>query len=321
MRSVRRGVVALLAPALLGGAGSAVALALVLGPTAPVPAAAATRPCVGMIVDGRLAGGSLRTGCATGDPRSGLAGPDRRRLQLRLRAPPAGPGLPDRRPAGVLPQRQRHLLVLLARGPRASTAGSTPARAPRTYDPEPGDTEAWVWQEGGKRQPPDIAFGTLCPQAAAPTSSPPTRRCRRPRPSRRPPPRPTGSGDVQPLPDLTTTPPALKPSPSKSATDVRREHRPRLRQPPPRPRPAEPSPARVTGREHRRRRRPAVGRTGGRRRRGRPARRRRGRPGPAYRRLAVTRGSCARCTPARGGCGPPGWRRRPAAPPTRCCSG
>ena len=217
MRSVRRGVVALLAPALLGGAGSAVAVALVLGPTAPVPAAAATRPCVGMIVDGRLAGGSLRTGCATGDPRSGLA------------------ALTDAGFSYAFVPRQPGQVCQIDGLPECSRNGSDTywsywhrtkgthrwiysGEGAATYDPEPGDTEAWVWQEGGKRQPPDIAFGTLCPQAAATDLEPSDPPMQAPTAKQTTTASPTGTADVQPLPDLTTTPPALKPSPATATS-------------------------------------------------------------------------------------------------------
>ena len=317
MRSVGRGVVALLAPALLGGAGSAVALALVLGPTAPVPAAAATRPCVGMIVDGRLAGGSLRTGCATGDPRSG--------------SPPSPP------PASAMPScrgsRARSARSTACRsapataatptgptgtGPRAPTAGSTPARAPRPTTRSPGDTEAWVWQEGGKRPPPDIVFGTALPAGGGcRPRAPPTRRCRRPR-RPRPPPRPSGSGDVRAAgPHHDTA--GAEAEPEANPHDVRRSI----------------DPARDN--HHRGRHSSAVPHAS-------PVASTDDGGGPPWAGLAVgvavvallggaavTRArrtggsrdpaSCARCTPAPGGCGRPGWRRRPAAPPTRCCSG
>jgi len=219
VRSVGRGVAALLAPALLGGAGSAVAAALVLGPTAPVPALAATRPCVGMIVDGRLAGGSLRTGCATGDPRSGLA------------------ALTDAGFSYAFVPRQPGQVCQIDGFPACSRNGSDTywsywhrakgshrwvysGEGAATYDPDPGDTEAWVWQEGGKRTPPDIAFGTVCPQAAAADLEPSDPPLPAPTAKKTTTARPTGSGDVQPLPDLTTTPPALKPSPAISASST-----------------------------------------------------------------------------------------------------
>ncbi|MDQ1598546.1 MAG: hypothetical protein QOD68_20 [Actinomycetota bacterium] len=219
MRSVGRGVAALLAPALLGGAGSAVAVALVLGPTAPVPAVAATRPCVGMIVDGRLAGGSLRTGCAKGDPGSGLE------------------ALTDAGFSYAFVPRQPGQVCQIDGLPECSRNGSDTywsywhrakgshgwvysGEGAATYDPEPGDTEAWVWQEGGKRLPPDIAFGTLCPQTAAADvepSDPPLPAATAKKTTTA---GPTGSGEVEPLPDLTTTPPALKPSPATSSSST-----------------------------------------------------------------------------------------------------
>jgi hypothetical protein len=216
VRSVRRGVAALLAPALLGGAGSAVAVALVLGPTAPVPAAAATRPCVGMVVDGRLAGGSLRTGCATGDPGSGLEA---------LTDAGFSYAFVPRQPGQVcqidgLPECSRNGSDTYwsywhrAKGSRQWVYSNEGAA---TYDPEPGDSEAWVWQEGGKRSPPDIAFGTLCPQAAAADLEPSDPPMQAPTATKTTTARPTGSGDAEPLPDLTTTPPALKPSPATAA--------------------------------------------------------------------------------------------------------
>jgi hypothetical protein len=219
VRSVGRGVAALLAPALLGGAGSAVAVALVLGPTAPVPAVAATRPCVGMIVDGRLAGGSLRTGCAKGDPGSGLE------------------ALTDAGFSYAFVPRQPGQVCQIDGLPECSRNGSDTywsywhrakgshgwvysGEGAATYDPEPGDTEAWVWQEGGKRQPPAIAFGTLCPQTAAADvepSDPPLPAATAKKTTTA---GPTGSGEVEPLPDLTTTPPALKPSPATSSSST-----------------------------------------------------------------------------------------------------
>ena len=53
MPPVRRVVVALIRPVALGGA-VAVALVALIGPASP--AVAATTPCVGVVVDGRLAG-------------------------------------------------------------------------------------------------------------------------------------------------------------------------------------------------------------------------------------------------------------------------
>jgi len=169
-----------------------------------------------MIVDGRLAGGSLRTGCATGDPRSGLAA---------LTAAGFSYAFVPRQPGqvcqiGGLPECSRNGSDTYwsywhrARGTHRWVYSGEGAA---TYDPEPGDTEAWVWQEGGKRPPPDIAFGTLCPQAAAADVEPSDPPMPAATAKLSTTPRPTGSGDV-PLPDLTTTPPAPKPSPTTTTT-------------------------------------------------------------------------------------------------------
>ena len=140
-----------------------------LGPAAP--ASAATKPCVGVIVDGRLAGGGLRTTCAEGDPDSGL--------EALTKADVSYAFVP-RQPGQIcqldgLPECSRN---------SADTYWSYWWRAPGSsrwvyategagsHDPEPGATEAWVWQEGGRQEPPDIAFSTLCPQATKATSAP-----------------------------------------------------------------------------------------------------------------------------------------------------
>jgi hypothetical protein len=198
VRTVRRLGAALLAPVLLGGAGS-VGLAL-LGPRAP--AAGAAKPCVGVVVDGRLAGGDLRTACAVGDPDSGLA------------------ALTDAGFSYAFVPRQPGQVCQLDGFPECSrnsadTYWSYWWRAPGSsrwvyategagsHDPDPGAVEAWVWQEGGKRQPPDVAFRTICPQAVkAPSTLTPAAS---PRPS-------TASGEPVPLPDLTNTPAELNPT-------------------------------------------------------------------------------------------------------------
>jgi hypothetical protein len=169
VRSVRRLVAALLAPALLGGAGSAVVV--LLGPAAP--ASAAAKPCVGVVVDGRLAGGTVRTGCATGDPGSGLEALTRAGFSYAF--VPRQPG--EVCQIDGLPECSRtSTQTYWSYWWRA--AGSTrwvyASEGAGTHDPKPGSTEGWVWQDGGRRQPPAIAFSTVCPQAAR-TSAPPTK--------------------------------------------------------------------------------------------------------------------------------------------------
>ena len=195
VRTVRLGA-ALLAPVLLGGAGS-VGLAL-LGPAAP--ASAAVKPCVGVVVDGRLAGGDLRTACAVGDPDSGLE------------------ALTDAGFSYAFVPRQPGQVCQVDGFPECSRNSadtywsywwSAPGSSRWVYategagshDPKPGAVEAWVWQEGGKRQPPDIALTTICPQAVRQP------RTRTPAASPR---ATTASAEPVPLPDLTKTPAHLK---------------------------------------------------------------------------------------------------------------
>jgi hypothetical protein len=194
----------LLAPVLLGGAGS-VGLAL-LGPSAP--ASAAAKPCVGVIVDGRLAGGDLRTSCAEGDPDSGLEA---------LTTAGVSYAFVPRQPGQVcqldgFPECSRNSTDTYWsywwRAPGSSRwVYATEGAA--SHDPAPGAVEAWVWQEGGKRQPPDIGFRTICPQAVrtARTAKPsPTSSATR-----------SASVEAEPLPDLTKTPADLKPTEPLSA--------------------------------------------------------------------------------------------------------
>lgn len=167
------------------------ALAAVLLP-GPAPAAAA-EPCVGVIVDARLLGGEVRTGCALGDPDSGLQALTRAGFSYSF--VPRQPGLVcqiDR-----LPECSRTTTTTYwsywyrAKG---SSTWTYATQGAGSHDPAPGSTEAWVWQEGGRREPPSIGLREICPQAFAspttsttpgrPTSSnPSTRSSRSPAPS------------------------------------------------------------------------------------------------------------------------------------------
>lgn len=143
--------------------------------------AVAAEPCVGVLVDARLLGGSVSTGCAQGDPDSGLEA-------LTL----AGYSY-------AFVPRQPGLVCQINGDPECSATstdtywsywyrakGSSTwvyaSRGAGSHDPAPGSTEAWVWQDGGRREPPDIALRTICPQVAsspaptraARTSSPPS---------------------------------------------------------------------------------------------------------------------------------------------------
>ena len=164
MRSARRACAALLTSVLLGGAVVGLGLPALVGSAAP--AAAATAPCVGVIVDARLAGGLLRTGCAKGDPGSGLE------------------ALTDAGFTYAFVPRQPGEVCQINGYPRCGDTTTTTywsywwrakgssrwvyaTEGAGTHDPAPGSTEAWVWQEGGRRQPPSIGFASVCPQSVS----------------------------------------------------------------------------------------------------------------------------------------------------------
>jgi hypothetical protein len=148
---------------------------LVLGAAAQVGSASASASCVAVVVDFRLLGGSVQTGCAQGDPSSGLQALTK-----------AGFGFTPRPRDGLICQ-------INARPACTDTtttkywsywyraAGSThwvyATEGPATHNPRPGSTEGWVWQDGGRTPPPATRAETICPQLAAtptPTKPKPT---------------------------------------------------------------------------------------------------------------------------------------------------
>ncbi len=170
MPPVRR-VADVLRPAALGGAGVVAVLAL-LGPAAPA-VASTTTPCVGVVVDGRLTGGALRTACATGDPDSGLEALTKAGISYAF--VPRQPGQVcqlDGAPACSDTGADTYWSYWWrAKGSSRWVYATTGAGS---HDPQPGDTEAWVWQDGGRRQPPDISFARICPRAAPEARGPRT---------------------------------------------------------------------------------------------------------------------------------------------------
>jgi hypothetical protein len=174
-----------------------VALVALLGPA--TPATATTAPCVGVVVDGRLAGGSVRTACATGDPRTGLDALTRAGISYAFVPRQPGQvcqldGLPACSDTGA---DTYWSYWWRAKGSSRWVYATSGAG---THDPDPGDTEAWVWQNGGRVEPPDIAFTRICPQAAT------AHRTRTPTPGASHP--ATSTGDAVPVPDASTSPKA-----------------------------------------------------------------------------------------------------------------
>ena len=156
-RTARRLAAALAAAALAG-------LGLLAAPPAP---AAAAEPCVGVVVDARLLGGGVSTGCATGDPDSGLEALTKAGFGYAF--VPRQPGQVcqiDGAPACSDTSTDTYWSYWWRAKGSSHWVYATEGAA--THDPAPGATEAWVWQDGGRREPPDIALRTICPQLAAP---------------------------------------------------------------------------------------------------------------------------------------------------------
>ena len=153
----------------------ALAASLLTSAGALLPArATSAEACVGVIVDARLAGGQLSTGCALGDPESGLDALTEAGYSYAF--PPRYPGLvcsidgiPD---CAETTTTDHWSYWYRERGSRAWVYSSVGAGA---RDPAPGSTEAWVWQDGGRRQPPDIALAALDTHEAQPSTRAPTR--------------------------------------------------------------------------------------------------------------------------------------------------
>jgi hypothetical protein len=125
-----------------------------------------------VVVDARLAGGPLRAACAKGDPASGLAALTKAGFSYAFL--PRQPGEVcqiDALPACARTSTTTYWSYWHRAKGSSRWVYSTEGAA--TYDPAPGSTEAWVWQEGGKRQPPDLSFGSICPAASsAPSPTP-----------------------------------------------------------------------------------------------------------------------------------------------------
>lgn len=199
------------AGAVLAAAG--LAAALVAGPALPARAA----DCVALVVD--PAPGAARAGCVTWS--AGLTG-----VQVLQRA---GHFLQFRSSDG--------LLCRIDGVPGTCTADATHYwsywhRAPGgsgwaysnegagTYQPARNSTEGWAYLDGGSRQPANLAFSTICPQAAPPptrttprhSTAPPPPRSSHPPAGSRPAPttggRPTATSHPGPVPPRGSRSPA-----------------------------------------------------------------------------------------------------------------
>jgi hypothetical protein len=188
---------------------------LVLGLARAEPAAAGAS-CVAVVIDFRHLDGAVQTGCAQGDPSTGL--------QALGRA-----GFSD------TPRPRDGLICQIDARPACTDTTSTAYwsywyRAPGsshwvyasegagTHNPKPGSTEAWVWQDGGKTPPPNIRADAICPQLAATPSSTPKPRD----------PKPTSTPTTKPSTRETTAPTRSTRKPSSATSTPHRRHSPAL---------------------------------------------------------------------------------------------
>lgn len=163
-------------PLVAGLLAAGVGLTVHAGGVAP---AAAAVECVGVVVDARLLGGGVRTGCASGDPRSGLDALTRAGFSYAF--VPRQPGLVCQ--IDGLPECSRTTATTYwsywHRAP-GSSRWTYSTQGAASFDPKPGSVEAWVWQDGGRVEPPDVALRTACPQAASPAATSSETRSSRP---------------------------------------------------------------------------------------------------------------------------------------------
>jgi len=188
----------LLAVALAGPAAPAAAAYAGVPGVSAAGSSAASTDCVGVVVDFTRLGGSVQTGCAEGDPDTGLAAL-------------TGAGF------AFTPRPRDYLICQINGQPdcedttsdnywsywhRApgSSAWTYSSVGPASHDPQPGSTEGWVWQEGGKAPPPGTAQDEICPVAEPEPTPSKTKE-----PTKAPPPKPTptatsasGSGAGEP---------------------------------------------------------------------------------------------------------------------------
>jgi hypothetical protein len=169
-------------------------------------AAAASGPCVAVIVDFRKLGGAVQTGCAQGDPSTGLKA---------LTA--AG--------FSYVPRARDGLICQINAKPACTetttsnywsywnrAAGSSKwvyaSAGAGSHNPKPGSTEGWVWQSGGRTPPPNTAANVICPQLAASPTPKPTK-------SKPAGPKPTGTANSSPGAGKTHSPSTGNATPGK----------------------------------------------------------------------------------------------------------
>ena len=298
-------------------------------------AAGARRPpsCVAVVVDFRQLGGSVQTGCAQGDPSTGLQALSQGRLRLHAAAA-RRVDLPDRRAAGLHRHDDVDLLVLLVPRGRLVRTGSMPAKVPAPTTRSPAPPRAGCGRTAARTPPPGTGSRVDLPAAggnavrnAEADQDETAQRASRPAP--RQPPTAAGAGQRFDHDDRARA--TSKPSPKASSADRHASRqlghdqlalRPLSATAPPptdRPRRAGPRPTTAAAAV---RWAASAGSRWAARLSSASARPPSSAPVGAGRRDARADSCRGRCTRARGGCGPSAWRppRRARRTLICCCS-
>jgi len=164
----RRWSLGLALPLLLATAGAAGGTVIGAAVVAPTARAAAACSGVAVVVDYRSLGGGAQTGCAPGDPTSGLAA--MRSAGFTPAFSPSGlvcqiNGKPD--PCPRTPPTTAYWSYWHAKPGGSWTYSSLGAGS---YDPAPGSVEGWSFGAG---QPPSVAPPAAAPPPATAPSQPP----------------------------------------------------------------------------------------------------------------------------------------------------
>jgi hypothetical protein len=196
-----------LATFIVAGVMAALATPLVFGAVRAQGAAAASGPCVAVVVDFRKIGGTVQTGCAQGDPSSGLQALTKAGFSY---VPRPRDGLIcqiNAKPACTDTTTSKYWSYWYRAAGSAHWVYATQGAG--SHNPKPGSTEGWVWQNGGKTPPPSTAADVICPQlSASPTPKPTKTKPASPKPTT-----PAGSpGAGKTHSPSTATPSTGKPS-------------------------------------------------------------------------------------------------------------
>jgi hypothetical protein len=134
---------------------------------------AASGPCVAVIVDFRKLGGQVQTGCAQGDPSTGLKALSAAGFSYTPRPRDGLICQINAKPACTDTTTTNYWSYWYRAAGSSHWVYATEGAG--SHNPKPGSTEGWVWQDGGKTPPPSTAAKVICPQLASSPAPTPTK--------------------------------------------------------------------------------------------------------------------------------------------------